>query len=479
MTAMAASVSRGRTHGAPRLPRRMGPTDALFWYAEEALPALRPILGGLFVLEHGPDAARLEAAHELALATVPRLHQRVVEAPAHLGPPEWVEDPHFDRSYHFRHVSLPAPGGQRELLDLVATLLATPLDRQRPLWEAYWIDGLAGGRSAYFFKVHHAVVDGVGSIVLLDALSQRGADEAPRRARFVRPPARGQGVSERLALLAWHNVRDGLGLARSAAGFPLRFVSHPRGAFEQAWRTARGLRGVVADLVGPVERDPLAASSSGLSRRLDVTDVPLERLRKIKSPLGVTVNDLVLAVLAGALGRYHRERDVAVSTLRCLVPMNLRTPEDERVLGNRVGTFVIRLPLQEKDPLRRLERVAVQTRAAKRDQRGAAVPFLVQTLTWLPGAAFRWMARRGLGRVHVACTNIPGVSEARYLAGARIEAIYPFASVVEGTPVVMALLSYAGRVDVGLDTDPEAIPDPHRLIELWHEELDRTERLAS
>src|SRR5262245_2597067 len=155
-----------------RLPRRMAATDALFWYAESALPIFRPIIAGLYVLDRRPDAKRMDQTLRTALALVPRLRQRVIEAPLHVGLPEWANDPHFDVRYHVRHVSLPPPGSQRELLDLVAALFATPLDRERPLWEAYWIDGLARGRAAFFFKLHHSVVDGVGSIALLNGLTQ-------------------------------------------------------------------------------------------------------------------------------------------------------------------------------------------------------------------------------------------------------------------------------------------------------------------
>jgi len=235
---------------------------------------------------------------------------------------------------------------------------------------------------------------------------------------------------------------------------------------------------MLEDLTKPPIRDPLAASSSGLSRRLDVLEISLERLRKIKAPLGVTINDVVLTALAGALGRYHRERRVRVEALHCMVPMNLRGRDEHDLLGNRVGVFGIVLPVAEKSAARRLERIVAQTRAAKNDRRGAAAPFFVQAATLLPGSVFRWMARRSLGRVNVACTNVPGVKERRWIGEAEVEAIFPFASVAEGTPLVMALLSYAGSMDVGIDTDPEAIPDPHRIVELFADALDDLEGLS-
>jgi len=464
----------------PALPSRMAATDALFWYAESALPEFRPIIAGLYGLDRTPIAAQIEAGVELAIALVPRLRQRVVEVPLQLGLPEWVEDPHFDRSYHLRHMSLPEPGGERELLDLVAALFATPLDRQRPLWEATWIDGLAGGRSAFLIKLHHSVVDGVGSAAILDALttSEPGAEprRVPRAKRTGAPPP--ASVAARLATLALDQARGSARLAGRALGGSLEVIAKPREGVEAALRVARGLRGMLADVARPVTHDPLAVPGSGLSRRLDVSEVSIERLRKIKAPLGVTINDVVLTALTGALHAYHHERRVHADSLSCLVPMNLRGRDERDVLGNRVGIFTIALPVGEKQAARRLARIVEQTRAAKLDRRGAAAPLLVEALTLLPGAALRLLARGALGRVNVACTNVPGTHHERWMAGARIESIHPFASVVEGTPLVMALLSYAGKMEIGIDTDPEAIPDPHRIATLFGESLDELEALA-
>lgn len=465
--------------GATPPPRRMAPTDALFWYAERALPEFRPIIAGLYVLEGAPEPAAARAAFASALAGVPRLRQRVVEAPGELGLPEWIEDPHLDFDYHVRRVSLPAPGSQRALLDLAAALFATPLDRQRPLWEATWIDGVEGGRTACLLKLHHSVVDGVGSIAILDALTAppgRGARRARRAPR--RSPPRPPGLVERSAALIGDQAEAAARLAWRAARAPLSAALAPRESLASAARTLRGLRGMLDDLRHPVVADPLAVPGAGLSRRLDVAELSIERLRGIKGAFEVTLNDLVLAALAGAIGAYHRERRVHADTLACMVPMNLRGRGEREALGNRVGMFRIALPVGERDPRRRLERIVEQTRAAKADRRAAAAPLLVEALALLPGPAMRWIAQRSLGRVNVACTNVPGVAEPRFLGGVRIESIFPFASVVEGTPLVVALLSYAGRMEMGVDTDPEAIPDPHRITALFEAALAEYEKLA-
>ena len=459
------------------LASRMLPSDALFWYAEEALPDFRSTIAGLYVLGNVPDAARLDATLESAIALVPRLRQRVLAVPFHLGLPEWVDDPHFERRYHLRHVSLAPPGDERHLLDLAATLFATPFDRERPLWEATWIEGLAGGRSAYFVKMHHSMVDGVGASAITNAITQTARGETSPR--IARPPARGLPTpAAQLATLARDNVRSSVDLARRGVAGALRGLGRPRETLVNAASALRGMRALVADALRPAARDPLSRESAGISRRFDVLDLDLERLRKLRGPLGATVNDVVLAALAGALGSYYRSRDHDLDTLKCLVPMNLRGRADGDAMGNRVGMFNVQLPVGEESAVRRLERVCEQTRAAKQDQRGSAGPIFVELATSLPGGVFRWIARQAVGQVNVACTNVPGARETRYMAGAEVEAVYPFASVMQGTPVVMALLSYAGTLHIGIDTDPEAIPDPQRIAELFKANVAMLEALA-
>lgn len=463
------------------LPRRMTPSDALFWYTETAVPAFRPIIAGLYVLDRHPREGGIEAALDATVKLVPRMRQRVVEAPLHLGLPEYVADPHFDPAYHLRHVSVPKPGRTRDLLDLASSLIATPLDRERPLWEAYWIDGLENGRSAFFIKMHHSLVDGVGSLAITRGLTQKSRRDAPPRVtvpRLRRRP-RSAGVFERIGKMALDSARASMGIAVDAAAVSAQALRSPVATCVQARSALRGLQGVVADAAQAPVVDPLARDAAGISRRLDIMDVPLERLRRIKEPLGGTINDTVLTALAGAVGRYHRERGVRVSTLNCLVPMNLRGVDESDVLGNRVGMINIALPVGESRPRRRFAKIVAQTRVAKRDRRGALYPLLARTLTLLPGSAFSWLARQAFGRVNLVCTNIPGLRERLYMAGAAIEAIYPFASPVEGTPLIMALISYADRMDIGIDTDPEAIPDPHRLSELFEAELDALEAAAT
>jgi diacylglycerol O-acyltransferase len=452
---------------------RMSPTDALFWYAEEATPELRPLVAGLLLLDRLPDRERLRGLVQRWIATIPRLHQRVIE-PFAFSLPEWEDDAHFDLDYHVRDVVLPEPASEQHLFEFISAVFATPLDHLRPLWEGYLIEGLEGGRAACFFKVHHTVMDGVGSIAGFEALTQGHRAEpvrVPRRVQTLPP----RSTATRIADLGRDMLSNVSGGVRAVTDLALRAALRPGEVVEQLAATARGLRGMLADLSAPSTRDPLADGSTGISRRLDGMTLSLPRLRRIKQALGVTLNDLVLTAVAGAVGRYHDHRKVHVEELHCMVPMNLRQEHERYALGNRVGMCNIALPVGEPDPLVRLERISSQTAAAKSDKRGGAFPVLMRLLTLAPAAAFRLLAQSITGRINLICTNVPGPQTVRYLAGAKVEAVYPFAPVAIGTPLSIALLSYGDTYCIGIDTDPAAIPDPsllHRYLEAAVEEIE-------
>jgi diacylglycerol O-acyltransferase / wax synthase len=464
-------------HYPVQLGSRMLPTDALFWYVEEATPELRPLVAGLLLLDKAPDHDLLRTCVERWIARLPRMRQRVVEAPLGLGLPEWEDDPNFELEYHAREVVLPEPATERHLLDFVGAVFATPLDHMRPLWEAYLIEGLEHGRAACFFKVHHSVMDGVGSVAVFDAFTQAHRAEPVRvpRALPLRPGTSAAGRSARLARDVVGNAL--VGVADAAAG-TARAVLRPGEAIDTVGRAVRGIRGMIRDLTAPPTEDPLAAASTGIGRRLDAMALPLPRLRHIAAALDATLNDVVLTALAGAVGRYHRHRRLHVERLLCMVPMSLRPDDERHSLGNRVGAFNVALPVGEPDPLLRLATIRRQTGAAKSDRRGAAYPFMARVLTFLPGFAYRMLAQTITGRINLICTNVPGPSSQRFLAGARVDAIYPFAPVAMGTPLSIALLSYGDTYGVGIDTDPAAIPDPERLSQYLAAAVDELEARA-
>jgi diacylglycerol O-acyltransferase len=458
-----------------QLGSRMLPTDALFWYAEEATPELRPLVAGMLMLDRRPDPARLRACVERWIARLPRLRQRVVETPFRLGLPEWEDDPHFELEYHAREVILPEPATDRHLFDFVGAVFATPLDPMRPLWEAYLIEGLEGDRAACFFKTHHAVMDGIGSLAVFDAFTQAHRAEPIRIPRHLplRPPSPG-GI--RLARMARDAAGNGAAAVASAAATSARAMLRPGQFAGDVARAVRSARGLLSDLTVPGTRDPLASGSTGIGRRLDGMTLPLPRLARIKNALEVSLNDLVLTVLSRAVGRYHSHRKAEVPELHCMVPMSLRQHTERHTLGNRVGAFNIALPVGERDPLLGLERIRQQTGTAKSDRRGAAYPLFMRVMALMPGFAYRYFAQNATRQINLICTNMTGPPGRRYLAGATVEAILPFAPVALGVPLSIALMSYADAYGIGIDTDPAAIPDPellHRYLEAAVDEIER------
>lgn len=439
----------------------MTPMDAIFWYAEQATPELRPLVAGLLMLDRRPGRQRLRASVERWVARLPRLRQRVMENPLGLGLPRWQDDPSFDLEYHAREVRLPEPATERHLLDFAGSVFATPLDPMRPLWEAYLIEGLHGGRAACFFKVHHAVVDGVGSVAVFDAFTQSRRTERVRvpRQRAPQPPGSGAGIAGE-ARAAIESAVAGFGTAAAAAAHA---ALRPGEVIGEVGRAVRGVRGLINDLTIASTEDPLARTSTGIGRRLDAMTLSLPRLLHIKDALDATLNDVVLSAVAGAVGRYHAERKAPVAELHCMVPTSLRESRERHALGNRVGAFNVALPVGEPDPLERLARIQSQCHAAKRDRRGAVYPWLAGVLTVMPAIVYRLLAQSATRQINLICTNMPGPPVERYLAGARVDAIIPFAPVALGVPLSVALMSYGDTYGIGIDTDPAAIPDPESL----------------
>jgi WS/DGAT/MGAT family acyltransferase len=452
----------------------MQSTDAFFWYAEAAAPRVRPLVAGLFLLDHAPDPRPFRAAIERLVARVPRLRQRVAEAAWPTDLPAWENDPQFDLDYHNRSVVLPSPGEPRALLDFTSAVFATPLDHQRPLWEGYLIDGLAGGRAAYFLKMHHSVMDGGGALALFDAMTQARRTERIR-APHLRPtatasPPRGDATGGVLG-----------GLRRGAARFNATAAAvggallDPAATIETVQRSVAGVGRIIEQLLAPAPADPLAAACTGIGRRVATVTLSLPRLQRLKDALGVTLNDLVLATVSGALQRYHQTRGIRLPEVQCVVPVNLRDEPDRAALGNRVTAVSITLPVGRRGPAERLAAIRAQTTVVRATRGGGGYGVFLNAMPLIPSAIFRALARQAAGRVHLICSNVSGPPVPRYLAGTKIEGVYPFAPLLLGIPLSIAVVSYGELLCVGIDADPAAIPDPDRVAECLTDEVQAVE----
>jgi diacylglycerol O-acyltransferase / wax synthase len=442
-----------------RWPDRMNATDALFWSMDK-IPDMRSTIGALVILESLPTRDRFHQEYERISRHLVRMRQRVVEVPLGLAPPEWVDDLQFDLAYHVRYIAVPEPGGLEELLEEISPLYATALDPNRPLWETYVVEGLAGGRGAVFVKMHHCLIDGVGGSRLFESLLSERREAGAAVVQVPRPPQ----STEPIDVLS-RALRDDASALLRGGRAGLRAVAEalraPRTTLKAVRRGLRMVTGFGRELIVPRAHSPLHRARS-LSRRLSTFEVALADVDAVRQPLGATNNDIVLTVVSGALRRWHAMHGAKVKELRALVPVSVRGAEEVEA-GNRIGLLAVGLPVGEADPLRRLRAIQRRMGQIKADQRARLYPWLARVMTALPLPIAERIGRQQTNRTNFVCTNVPGPRRTCYLAGAAIERIYPYAPLVGDHPVAVALYSYRDTMYLGLDVDPLAMDDLSRF----------------
>jgi WS/DGAT/MGAT family acyltransferase len=438
----------------------LSPEDLGFWYADQ--PRQRTTMALLMVLDQRPDWERLRAAAARAVDAVPRLRQRVVDAPFDLSLPRWEDDPTFDLDFHLRRYSLAAEIEKAPALEglfrTLGPIYERPFDRSRPLWELVELEQPSGG-AAVFFRLHHAVADGVGGNTILAALTEgeRAADSLP--------PAK------QMPLGAWDEVSFPAAVARAVRNRLAEDAERRRAVAEAAWQAVRHPEGLLraAGMVRSLVEDATYRASSplrsfGRSRHLTGLSLPLQPLREAKGQLGGRMIDVLLTGVAGAMETWLTAHEAGeVRELLTLVPINLRPLSEQRSaeagLGNRASAIVVRLPLGGRDPVGRFAEVQRRMEARRRHPVSEAAPKLAAALAVLPRPLYRRLAYASAEALELIVTNVPGIPQARYLAGAEILAAYPFAPVAPRSPVSVALYGYRDRIYVGLDADGTAMPD--------------------
>ncbi|WP_222194082.1 WS/DGAT/MGAT family O-acyltransferase [Modestobacter italicus] len=452
---------------------RLTALDASFLYLEE--PGTPMHVGAVLVLECPSGGLDHEALIELVrarLPLVPRYRQKVVEVPGHLANPAWVDDPDFDVSYHVRRSALPRPGTQEQLLDLVARLTARPLDRSRPLWEMYLVEGLAGDRTAVVTKTHPALVDGLGAIDIGQVILDPDPDAAPAPVPDHWLPRRPPGQ----VALVWEAVEDYLQRPSAVLDTARTAVGDVR-ATAARWAGVAG--GVVAALartaVSPAPVSPLNAPI-GRQRRVAVARVALEDLRVVRRAHGGTVNDVLLTSVTGALREWLLSRGepvVGSTSVRALVPVSVRG-EDDAAPGE-VRSFLVDLPVGEPNPRVRLARVSFAMRglapsgqSVGADTLSALSGFAPPTLHALGARAASGLSRR---LFNLVVTNVPGPQVPLYAGGARMVEVFPVVPLVRGQGLSIGLTSYDGTVYFGLNADRDSVSDVDALADLIEQEV--------
>ena len=462
---------------------RLSALDASFLGLEDT--ACHMHIGSVAVLEPGPlatddggvDIDRIRALMEAGIHRMPRYRQRIARVPL-FDHPVWVDDARFNLAYHVRHTCLPRPGDDRQLKRLAGRLMSQQLDRGKPLWEMWVVEGLEGGRFAIISKLHHCLIDGVGSVELMGSVMRPTPEPDPRLGQ---PPPRwsprpAPGGVQLLAGELSHRTAAPLMLLRTTG----QAVRAPRETFG---RTAEAVTALAETLgAGASTSSPTPFNVEiGPHRRFDWTTMDLAAIKAIRTQLGGTVNDVVLAVLSGALHYFLRRRGVAVETLdfRAMLPVNVRTEGDQ--LGNRVAMIVTRLPLDERDPRRRLERVIAETRVAKQSHQALGMQTLEElsdrTFTTLLTQFVRLSARTR--PYNLVVTNVPGPQFPVYVEGARMVACHPLVPLFQNQALGVALFSYDGRVEWGFNADWDALPDLHELVEAVGAEFALLQDIAS
>jgi diacylglycerol O-acyltransferase len=437
---------------------RLTGLDASFLHIEDASAHMHVASVMLFEGLPPPYSELLEA-FERRLPLVPRYRQRLAFVPLGQGRPRWVDDPHFNLRYHVRSTALPSPGSERQLKDLAGRVLSQQLDRDKPLWEVWLVEGLDGDRFAVLSKTHHALVDGISGVdiisVLFDTSPEPAAPTDPGERWLPRPlPSRAQLLAEALV---------------ERATIPAEIARSVRAVLRGPRRIAEGLRDAAVGVgamawagLNPAPPTPYN-ESIGPHRRFTWVRANLRDIKAIKDELGGTVNDVVLSIVAGGLGRHlrRRGRNTDGLELKAMVPVSVRSDVQRGALGNQVAAMMAPLPVWCQEPVARLDIVREQLSDLKSGGQAVGAQVLTDLSGFAPPTimdqAARLMARQRF--FNVVVTNVPGPQFPLYLLGRRMLDPFPMVPLAKNQALGVALLSYDGRINFGLVGDYDLLWD--------------------
>jgi diacylglycerol O-acyltransferase len=436
---------------------RLTSVDASFLVNETSNSHMH--FGAVIVLEGPPPSYEDLLAHiESRLHLVPRYRQKLAFPPAETGRPFWVDDAGFNLGYHVRHSALPAPGSEEQLRRMAARVFSQRLDRGKPLWELWLVQGLKRKRFALISKTHHAVIDGVAGVdiatVLFDMKPKSEPDEV-----LVRWTPRHQPTSGQLA------ARGIEGLVGAPFRLAQRLQSalrHPRSAASEALEAAEGVADVARALADPAPEVPLN-TEIGSHRRFVWVQADLEQFKRIKRVLGGTVNDVVLATVAGGLGRWLQGRgeDTTGLELRALVPVSIRAEDQHGELGNEIAAMRGPLPVYIEDPAERLRVVQEEMGHVKESKQSVGAEVISRFNDFAPPTLLARASRLNFSTrlFNLIVTNVPGPQFPLYVLGRKLEAVFPVAFLPENHALAIAIMSYDGGINFGLLADFDTMPD--------------------
>jgi WS/DGAT/MGAT family acyltransferase len=449
---------------------RLSSLDASFLALESATTHMH--VAGIAIFEAGPlqradggiDIDRIRAFIESKLSMIPRYRQRLAFVPFERHP-VWVDDAHFNLEYHIRHTSLPEPGTEAQLRSLAARLVSQQLDRAKPLWELNVVEGLEDDRFAIVSKIHHCMIDGIAGVDLLAViLNLMPVSEIEPAEPFVpRPEPAG---SELVVRETARRVGRVVGAARSVR----TLVSDAQEITGQVLRRARAVGYSLSS--GWLTRAPKTPINDKVTpnRRFAVLDTDLAEVKEIKNRLGGTVNDVILATVAGGIRRFFEEvhdfRVADAGHFRAMAPVSVRPKHADSALGNHVAMWLVSLPITVSDPAERLARVAEETNKLKLTDQALGASTLVQISTGAPATLLSLASRlaQNARPFNLTVTNVPGPQFPLFMLEAPLVAQYPLVPLWESHGVGIALFSYLGRVFWGFNADWDVMPDVDEFV---------------
>ena len=408
------------------------------------------------------------------LHLVPRYRQKLAFPPLETGRPLWVDDPNFNLQYHVRHTALPSPGSEEQLRALAARVHSQRLDRSKPLWETWLVQGLEDNRFALISKTHHALVDGVAGVDLATVLFD--AEPVPQAAPHEGEPW-APAAEPSAAQLAARGIKGLVRTPFELGGRALSAAAHPNRSLEAAREAIEGVGEVAWAGLNPAPETPLNVPI-GPHRRFVFVRHDLADFKRVKDALGGTVNDVVLAVVAGALRQWLRTRGVRTEgvELRALVPVSIRAADQHHTMGNRIAAMRGPLPVYVEDPVARLAVVREAMDGLKDSKQAVGAEVLAGVQSFAPPTVLAQASRINFSTrlFNLIVTNVPGPQFPLYLLGRELQDLFPIAFLPRDHAIAIAIMSYNGGMDFGLLGDYDAMPDLDELgrdLEVALEEL--------
>jgi len=432
---------------------RLSGLDASFLHLERSGAHMHVASTSIF---EGPPPSHREFRDHIAsrLHLVPRFRQKLRFVPFGQGRPVWVDDPHLNLDYHVRQTALPAPGSDEQLRNLAARIFSQQLDRSKPLWELWLVEGLAEERFAIIGKSHHALVDGVSGVDITTVLFD--LDPEPSGSPDKPPPWLARPEPTDLELLA-----EAL---KERATSPKEIARGMRAALRGPRQVLRGI-GATSKMIGAGIAAPSTVFNVeiGPHRRFAITQTDLTDLKRVKDKHGGTVNDVILSIVAGALGKYMRARghETGGLELRAMVPVSVRAAEEHGALGNRITAMMAPLPVWCEDPVERLHLMTREMGDLKASGQAVGAEILTKLTDFAPTTIASQAARLQPAQrfFNLVVTNVPGPQFPLYVLGRRMESIFPMVPLARSQALCVGIMSYNGQVNFGLIGDYDAMAD--------------------